>query len=155
MPAGRPPSTISTTNPEPPSSPSALVLAAGWIGAVILMLVFAIQAYWAASDAGPHFRPLLPPLVVGALTITTTLGAAVLLLTRVAVLAIHLPRWLLRAGPWLLTAFFASVAAGHLRAVAANPTGDWQIDLQGPLLLLLAGLCIIVASEEPSQQTSR
>lgn len=155
MPADRPPSTISTTSSEQPSSPSPLVLAAGWIGAVILMLVFAIQAYWAASDAGPDFRPLLPPLVAGVLTITTTLGAAVLLLTRIAVLPIHLPRWLLRTGPWLLTALFALLATEHLRATAVNPSGDWQIDLQGPLLLLLAGLCIIVASEEPSRQESR
>lgn len=109
MPADHPRSTISAANSEEPSSASALVLAAGCIGAAILMLVFVIQAYWAVSDAGPHFRPQLPPLVVGALTISTTLGAAVLLLTRIAVL---------------------------------------------PILLLLAGLCIIVASEQPSGQTA-
>ncbi len=151
MPADHPPSTISPTNLEQRSPPSALVRAAGCIGAAILVLVLAIQAYWAASDAGPHFRPLLPPLVAGALTITATLGPAVLLLTRIGVLAVSLPRWLLRVGPWLLTAFFALLASGHLRARAVNPSGDWQIDLQGPLLLLLAGLCMIVASEEPSE----
>lgn len=149
MPADGPPLSISTTKLEQRSFPSALVRAAGCIGAGILVLVFAIQAYWAASDAGPDLRPLLPPLVVGAITITSTLGAAVLLLARVAVLAVPLPRWLLHLGPWLLTAFFALLAGGHLRAMAVNPSGDWQIDLQGPLLLLLAGLCIIVASEQP------
>ena len=150
MPTDSPPSTISTTNLKQRSSPSALVLGAGCIGAAILVLIFAIQAYWAASDAGPHFRPLLSPLVVGALTLTSTLGAAVLLLTRIGVLAVPLPRWLLRASPWLLSALFAWLAARHLRAMAVDPSGGWQIDLQGPLLLLLAGLCIIVASEEPS-----
>lgn len=145
------PSTISTTPLEERPAPSALVFAAGCIAAGILVLVFAIQAYWAASDAGPEVRPLLPPLVLGVLTITFTLGAAVLLLTRVGALTVPLPRWLLRVGPWLLTAFFALLAAGNLQAIAVNPSGDWQIDLQGPLLLLLAGLCIIVASEEPSE----
>lgn len=150
MPADSPSPTISATNSQQRSTLSTLVRAAGCAAAAILVLVFAIQAYWATSDAGPDFRPLLPPLVVGVGTITWTLGAATLLLTRVGVLAVPLPRRLVRVGPWLLTAFFALFAALHLRDLVGNPSGDWQIDLQGPLLLLLAGLCIIVASEEPS-----
>lgn len=154
MSADNPPTTISTTNLEQQPAPSALVRAAGCIAAAILVLVFATQTYWAVSDTGPQFHPLLPPLAVGAIAITSTLGAAVLLLTRIEVLAVPLPRRLLHAGPWLLTAFFGCVAAGHLRAIAVNPSGDWRIDLQGPLLLLLAGLCIIVASEQPSDYGS-
>jgi hypothetical protein len=38
----------------------------------------------------------------------------------------------------------------HLWALATDSGSDWRIDVQGPLLLLLAGLCIVVASEEPS-----
>lgn len=151
MPADSPAPPIRTTTPEHESSASALVRASGCIGAAILALVFAIQAYWATSDAGPNFHPLLPPMVAAALTITSTLGAAALLLKRIGVLAVPAPSWLVRAGPWLLTALFAFLAAAHLRALADNPSGNWQIDFQGPLLLLLAGLCIIVASEELSE----
>ena len=138
MPPDSPPPTLRTTTPEDRSPASAL-------------LIFAVQAYWAASDAGPNFRPLLPPVLAAGLTITSTLGAAVLLLTRIGVLSVPLPRWLVRVGPALLAAFFALLAAAHLRALAAEPSGDWQIDFQGPLLLLLAGLCIIVASEGPPE----
>ncbi len=130
-------------------SPS-LACVAGWLCAAILVWLFVIQALWALTDAGPDFRPLLSPLAAGALTIAWTLGAAVLLLTRVGTLALPLPRWLLRAAPWVLCAFFAVLALAHLHQFATNASGDWRIDLQGPLLLLLAGLCIIVASEPRS-----
>ena len=151
MPADSPPPTIRASTPEDRSSSSSLVRAAGCISAAILVVVFAIQAYWAAGDAGPDFDPMLPPLAVAALTITWTLGAAVLLLTRIGVLAVPLPRWLLRVGPWVLTAFFSLLALANFLALAAGSSGDWQIDFQGPLLLLLAGLCLVVASEEPSE----
>ena len=138
------------TTPAYRSPSSSLVRAAGCISAAILVVVFAIQAYWALSDAGREFDAMLPAPAAAALTTTWTLGAAALLLTRIGVLAVPMPRWLLRSGPWLLTAFFASLALAHLLALAADRSGDWQIDLQGPLLLLLAGLCIVVASEEPA-----
>jgi hypothetical protein len=144
-----PPPSLGTIEPEHRSRSSPLVRAAGAVSAAILMLVLALQIYWAITDAGPDFQPLLPPLAVAAWTITWTLGAAALLLTRIGVLVLPLPRWLVRVAPWLLAAFFALLALVHLHALATNPSGDWQIDLQGPLLLLLAGLCIIVASEEP------
>ena len=150
MPADSPPPTLPTTTPEHRSPASALTRSAGCISAAILVLIFAVQAYWAASDAGPDFRPLLPPVVAAGLTITSTLGPAALLLTRIGVLSVPLPRWLVRVAPGLLAAFFALLAAAHLRALAVEPSGDWQIDFQGPLLLLVAGLCIIVASEGPS-----
>lgn len=152
MPADGSPPTARTPQPEPRSSSSRLVFAAGCISAAILVLIFAIQAYWATSDAGPNFEPLLPPLAAATLTIGSTLGAAALLLTRIGVLALPLPSWLVRVGPWALAAFFAWLSLGHLQARTTNPSGDWQIDLQGPLLLLLVGLCLIVASEEPSRR---
>lgn len=148
MPADSPPPIISATRPEH-RLPFSLIRTAGCIAAAILVLVFAIQAYWAVGDAGPDFHPLLPPLAVAAMTTIWTSGAALLLLTRIEILAVPLPGWLLRVGPWVLTAFFAWLAVTHVLALTARPSGDWQIDLQGPLLLLLAGLCIVVASEEP------
>ncbi len=152
MPADLLPPTIPATAPEPRSPPSLLVRAAACISAAILAVVFATIVYWHVGDAAGEFqyRSSLPPLLVAASNTVWTLGAAVLLLTRVGVLAVPLPRWLLRAGPWLLTAFFAFFALLHVASMADGPTGDWQIDMQGPLLLLLAGLCIVVVSEEPA-----
>lgn len=119
------------------------------------MLVFAVQVHWATGDAGQRFRPMLGWPVTVALTTVWTLGAAALLLTRVELLTLPVPSWLVRVAPWALTAFLALLALGHLVAVATRPSGDWQIDLQGPLLLLLAGLCIIVASEPASPRPRR
>lgn len=150
MPADSLPPTVLATSSEHPSAPSLLVRAAGCISAAMLVLVFAYYAYWATGAAGPDFRPRIPLPVLTALTTFWTLGAAALLLTRIGILAMPLPSWLLRAGPWVLTAFFGFLAATHFLALASRSSGDWRIDLQGPLLLLLAGLCIVVASEEPS-----
>jgi hypothetical protein len=151
MPADRPPPTIPATTLAPRSRPSLLVRAAGCTSAAILVLVFAYMVYWLTAGAGRHFHSPLPPLPLAAWTTVWTLGAAALLLTRVGVLAASLPRWLVRVGPWLLTVFFAAFALLRLLLPGDGPSGDWQIDLQGPLLLLLAGLCIIVASEEPAE----
>ena len=145
-----PPPLPPAPTPDARSRPSLLVRAAACIAAAILVLVFAHMLYWHTSGAGRDFRSLLPPLLVVAWTTVWTLGAAALLLTRVGMLAGSPPRRLLRAGPWLLTAFFGLFALLHVGAMADDPTGDWQIDMQGPLLLLLAGLCIVVASEEPA-----
>ena len=149
MPADSLAPTVLATSAEHRLPSSLLVRAAGCISAAILVLVFANHAYW-AIDPTPDFRAQLPVPVVAALTTVWTLGAAALLLTRIGILALPLPRWLLRAGPWVLTAFLGFVGATHLLALASRSTGDWRIDLQGPLLLLLAGLCIVVASEEPA-----
>ena len=90
--------------------------------------------------------------MLAAWTTIWTLGGAALLLARIGVLLVPLPRWLLRAGPWVLAAaFFGSLAAGNLVALASHSSGDWRIDFQGPLLLLLVGLCIVVSSEKPSR----
>lgn len=151
MSADTPPPAIPATKAEFPSPSSLLVRAAACICAAVLVLVFAFLVYWKTGGAGRDLHTPLPPMAAVALDTVWTLGAAVLLLTRIGVLALPLPRWLVRVGPWLLTALFTLLAAAHLRALAAEPSGDWQIDFQGPLLLLLAGLCIIVASEEPSE----
>jgi hypothetical protein len=148
MPADQLPPTIPATAPRPRWRPSLLVRAAACISAAILVLVFANMVYWHTSGAARDFHSLLPPLLVVASMTVWTLGSAALLLTRVGVLAAPLPTWLLRVGPWLLTAFFAFFALLNISAITDRPSGEWQIDLQGPVLLLLAGLCIVVASEE-------
>jgi len=151
MPADSPSPTSPATNLEHETSTSWLVRTAACATAAILVLVFAIQAYWALGDAGPHFRQHLP-VMAAVLTTASTLGAAALLLARVAVLSAPLPAWLVHGGPWLLATFYGWVGLSHLLTA---DSGQWQIDGQGPLLLLLAGLCIVVASEEPAHPPNR
>lgn len=146
MPADTSPPIVTTHHEIPGSAASWPATAAGWFGAAILLLTFGVQAYWAGGGgAGAQFHQ---PWAAAAVATTCTLGAAVLLLARIGVLLVPLPRWLLRAGPWMLSALFAVLAATHFVALARHRSGDWQIDLQGPLLLLLAGLCLVVASDE-------
>lgn len=151
MPADQLPLNLPATPDQPRWRPSLLVRAAACISAAILVAVFANMVYRHTSGAARDFHSLLPPLLVAASTTMSTLGSAALLLTRVGVLAAPLPGWLLRVGPWLLTAFFAFFALLNISAIADRPSGDWLIDLQGPVLLLLAGLCIVVGSEEPAR----
>lgn len=143
-------------------APSAVAgRAAGWIAAVILLSAFAAQTYWWASwwasgrAAGSDFDPLLPPLLAAALAVTLTLGAATLLLTRIGAIPLRMPRWLLRIGPWALSAIFAVAAIQSLWATTTRSGQDGRalLDFQGPLFLLLAGLCMIVAgSDHPDRR---
>jgi len=146
MPADSPSQTGRDSYSEHGSSSSLLVRTTACTTAAILVLLFVVQAYWTVADAGPHFRPQLP-VMAAVLTAVSTLGAAALLLTRIGVLTTRLPGWLVWGGPWLLAVFYGWLGLTHLLTA---DSGQWQIDLQGPLLLLLAGLCIIVASEEPA-----
>jgi len=141
---------MSPTVSTPTRNSSLLVRAAACSGVAILMLVFAATVY-VVSGAGGDFQPRFPPLVMIAWTTVWTLGPAALLLTRIGMLAAPLPKWLLRVGPWLLAAYFASFALLHFLSTADGRSGDWQM---GPLLLVLAGLCIVVASEEPASRSA-
>jgi hypothetical protein len=105
-----------------------LVRAAACGGVAILMLVFATMVYIVSGAGGRDFQPRFPPLVMIAWTTVWTLGSAALLLTRIGMLA--LPKWLLRIGPWLLAAYFASFALLHFLSIADGRSGDWQIELQ-------------------------
>ena len=145
-----PPDRMPPTVPTPTPNSSLLVRAAACSGVAILMLVFATTVY-VVSGAGGDFQARFPPLVMIAWTTVWTLGSAALLLTRIGMLAAPLPKGLLRVGPWLLAAYFASFALLHILSTADGRSGDWQM---GPLLLFLAGLCIIVASEEPASRSA-
>ena len=71
---------IHTIEREQGSPSSVLVRIAAWLGAVLLVALFALQAYWAGDSAGPEFRSWLPPAVLAAWTTIWTLGGAALLL---------------------------------------------------------------------------
>ncbi|MCA1699757.1 MAG: hypothetical protein LC790_12975 [Actinobacteria bacterium] len=94
-----PPVPETTSKYRPPSAVAGR--AAGWIAAVILLSGFVAYAYWLAGGswvAGSDFEPLLPPLLAAAQAVTLSLGAAALLLTRIGVIALRMPRCLLRMG---------------------------------------------------------
>jgi hypothetical protein len=146
MPSNHPQSTIPTTRLKS----SLLVRIAACVSAAILMLIFAIIVYLVSGVGQREFEPRFPPLLMIAWTSLWTVGAAALLLTRIGALAAPLPRWLLRVGPWVLAAFFACFAFLQFLSIPEGRSGDWQMDLQGPLSLLVSGLCIVVASEEPA-----
>ena len=146
------PAVLETTSEyRPPSAVAAR--AAGWIAAVILLSGFAAYAYWLAGGsrvAGSDFKPLLPPLLAAAQAVTLTLGAAALLLTRIGAIALRMPCWLLRIGPWALSVIFAVAGFQSLFATTTSSGQEgWALlDFQGLLFLLLAGLCLIVAGSD-------
>ncbi len=138
-----------TSEYRPPSAVAGRT--AGWIAAVLLLSGFAAHAYWLArGGAGSDFEPLLPPLLAAALAVTLTLGAAALLLTCIGAIPLRMPRWLLRIGPWALSVIFAVAAFQSLLATTtrSGQDGPALLDFQGPLFLLLAELCMIVAGSD-------
>ena len=136
--------TIDATSPGGRSGSSALARSAGWTAGAMLIAMSGVHAYWAAGGewpTDPGFSPLVPHGVVGMLL----LASAVLLLARAGVLAINLPGPLLRAGPGALAGVFAAIGLSNVLAPAGIYASDWQVFAFGPLVLVLAALCAIVA----------
>ncbi len=71
--------------------------------------------------------------------------AAVLILARVGALAVPVPPAVLRWGSWVLVAAFALVGIVNLAPPADSYGRGWHVLFFGPLLLILAALCAVVA----------
>ncbi len=71
------------------------------------------------------------------------------LLARIGVLAVPLPRWMLRVGTCVLVVVFALVGANNLIQAPDAYARDWHIYFFGPLLLTLAALCAIAERSTP------
>ncbi len=71
------------------------------------------------------------------------------LLARIGVLAVPLPRWMLRVGTCVLVVVFALVGANNLIQAPDAYARDWHIYFFGPLLLTLAALCAIAERLTP------
>jgi hypothetical protein len=98
----------------------------------------------------------LPPRGVVAVVTLLIAAAALLVACRISALAARLPAGLLRWGPWLLVGAFALVGLGNLTAPADSYARDWHIFFFGPLLLILAALCAVVArSPVPGSRSRR
>jgi hypothetical protein len=141
------------TNPTARVAPTSITTAAGHVAAAILLLVFGFHAYWAAGGtwgaATAYGSPELPPQAATAVVAVLIACAALLLLARIGVLAVPLPRWMLRVGTWVLVVVFALVGVTNLIQAPDAYARDWHIYFFGPLLLTLAALCAIAERSTP------
>jgi len=123
--------------------------AAGYASAAILLCASAFHAYWAAGGqwgaAVSYGSSELPPQAATAAVAVLIAGAALLLLARIGAVSAPVPRWMLRAGTWVLVAIFALAGAANLIQAEDAYARDWHIYFFGPLLLALAAACAIVA----------
>jgi len=135
------------------TSSMSITRAAGHVGAVILLFVFAFHAYWGAGGtwgaATAYGSPEIPPPAASAVVAVLIACAAVLLLARIGVLAVPLPRWMLRVGTWVLVVVFALAGVNNLIQDPDAYARDWHIYFFGPLLLTLAALCAIAERSKP------
>ena len=122
---------------------------AGYAAAGILAVACAVHAYWAVGGtwaaATAYGSTDLPPRGLVAVVAALIAGAALLILARAGLLAARLPAWLLRWGPWALVAVFALAGIGNLTAAPDSYARDWHVFFFGPLLLIVAILCAVVA----------
>lgn len=61
----------------------------------------------------------------------------------------RLPAWLLRWGPWALVGAFGLAGLSNLTAPEGSYAREWHLYFFGPLLLILALLCAVVARSAP------
>lgn len=138
-------------------APTSITIAAGRLAAAILLLVVGFHVYWAAGGeweaATAYGSPQLPPQAATAVVAVLIGCAALLLLARIGVLAMPLPRWMLRVGTWVLVVVFALAGVNNLIQAPDAYARDWHIYFFGPLLLTLAALCAI--AERSAQREHR
>ena len=122
---------------------------AGLAVAAILAVAFVVHVYWALGGewaaATAYGSKDLPPAGVVALVSGLIGVAAACVLVRIGTLAVRLPTPMLRWGPWALVAVFALAGLGNLAAPAGSYAREWHIGFFGPLLLVVAILCVLVA----------
>ena len=142
-------SSVLMTEPTTSRAPTSTARAAGYAGAAILMFAFVFHAYWGAGGtwgaAVAYGSPEIPAPAASAVVAVLIAGAAALLLARIGVAPLPLPRWMLSAGTWLLVAVFAFAGLNNLVQDPDAYARDWHIYFFGPLMLTLAVLCAIVA----------
>ena len=135
------------------SAPTSIATAAGHVATAILLFAFAFHAYWGAGGtwaaATAYGSPEIPPQAASAVVAVLIACAAVLLLARIGVLSVPLPRWMLRVGTWVLVVVFALAGVTNLIQAPDAYARDWHIYFFGPLLLTLAALCAIAERSTP------
>ena len=137
------------TDPTTGRAATSTASAAGYAGAAILLFAFVFHAYWGAGGtwgaAVAYGSPQIPAPAASAVVAVLIACAAALLLARIGVAALPLPRWMLRVGTWVLVVVFALAGVTNLIQDPDAYARDWHIYFFGPLMLTLAALCAIVA----------
>ena len=136
-------------DPTTGRAPKSTARAAGYTGAAILLFAFGFHAYWGVGGtwgaAIAYGSPEIPAPAASAVVAVLIACAAALLLARVGVATLPLPRWMLSAGTWVLVAVFAFAGVTNLIQDPDAYARDWHIYFFGPLMLILAALCAFVA----------
>ena len=121
---------------------------AGFAAVAALLVAAAFHAYWALGGdwaAAEAFGSKdLPPRALVLVPLAFIVGAILVLLGRMEVWRSRLPGSLFRWGTWALVAVFALVGAGNL-AGTDEYAREWHVFFIGPLLIVLALLCAVVA----------
>ncbi len=134
-------------------APTSITRAAGNVGAAILLVVFGFHAYWGGGGtwgaATAYGSPEIPPPAASAVVAVLIACAALLLLARTGVLAVPLPRRMLRVGTRVLVVIFALAGVNNLIQAPGAYAREWHIYFFGPLLLTVAVLCAIAERSTP------
>jgi hypothetical protein len=128
--------------------------------ASVLVVLGLLHVYWAAGgnwggdvaipqrDGKPLFAPSPAATIVVALLL---FGAALVVLGRLGLWGVGLPRWPFVAGAWVLVAVFVGRVVGDFRwfgvfkRVTGTPFATWDTRLYVPLCVLLALGCLVAA----------
>lgn len=121
---------------------AALTATVGFAGLAVFQLLLAAGApFGEAAWGGTHEGQLPPGLRVGSGIAIVVYGvAAAVLLARAGFRVRFVPRTVARVGSWTLVAL---LTLGALANFASQ--SPWERFLLGPVTLLLAGLCLVVA----------
>ena len=131
------------------SVPRRFGVQAGWSAVAVLAVAAALHVYWALGGdwaaATAYGDTDLPPSAVVWAMAAAIVVAILTLLGRLGAWGRSLPAVVFRAGTWAVTVVVALVAVGNLLAPAGSYGRAWHVFLIGPLLLVLAGLCALLA----------
>ena len=129
---------------------AALAAATGFVGVAILQLSLALGAPWGHTAWGGTHAQLPTRLRIGsALSAALLLAAACIVLGRVGHGASGVPVGVFRWGTWALVGAMTLSALGNFAS-----SSRWERFLMGPLALLLAVLCLLVALDGPDAGAS-
>lgn len=121
---------------------AAVAASVGFAGLALFQLLLAAGApFGAAAWGGSNEGQLPTSLRVGSAIAIVVYGvAAAVILVRAGFAARFLPRTVARVGSWILVLL---LTLGALANFASQ--SPWERFLLGPVTLLLAGLCLVVA----------
>jgi hypothetical protein len=120
---------------------AAVAAATGFVGVAIFQLSLALGAPWGHAAWGGAHAQLSAGLRIGsALSAALLLAAALIVLGRVGYGASGVPFAVFRWGTWALVPAMTLSALGNFAS-----SSRWENFLMGPVALLLAVLCLLVA----------